>query len=301
MSWSANLTYGDTSIVIGDGPSASGVNATSGGIEGWYSTPEAKWSLTEKTAGHGAYALYEDDEVLYSARTVTLHVWAEGGSRREVVENKLALLGCAGQEVELQVSDGGYRTHVNGYATVEDAAGTLSDRRDEMTITIECPDPYRYLDGICLDEWSASGKISNSDDFYVSWRNVWINGVYTKGAEYEFTAASFSEEVTAAAEVYPTLHVKARTAPISYLFFQCQGSDISVQVEGLEISLDEVYVDMSAGVAYDGDGNDVSSLFSGLGVSSIENDVDNDISIIVNAYCDVELELWGTGDGEKWL
>ena len=146
--WSAELSYGDTVLAIGDGSTHGGFNATSDGIEGWYETPDSKWDLTEKSYSHGAYSLFSEDEILYSARTVTLNLYAEGSSRAEVIENALALLGCAGHEVKLSVSDGEegkvYTSYVTGYATVEEKAGRLSDRYDPMVLTITCSDPYRY-------------------------------------------------------------------------------------------------------------------------------------------------------------
>lgn len=143
--WSAELSYGDTVLTIGDGSTrGGGYNATADGIEGWYETPDSKWDLTEKSYGHGAYGLVEEDAIVYSARTVTLNLYAEGRTRNEVVENAIALLGCAGHECTLTVTDGDYRSYVTGYATVEEEAGRISDARDEMALTLTCPDPYRY-------------------------------------------------------------------------------------------------------------------------------------------------------------
>lgn len=144
MSWSAVLTYGGSSITVGDGSTRTGFNATSDGIEGWYSTPEAKWELTERSQRTGAYALASDDEIVYASRVITLSLWAEGTTRKEVVQNKLELLRAAGRTVTLEVLDGGTDMYVTGYATVEDAGGTLSDRHDEMVLTLECPDPFKY-------------------------------------------------------------------------------------------------------------------------------------------------------------
>lgn len=142
MSWYAGLSWDGGEIEIGDGSTHTGFNASSSGIEGWYSTPPAKWSLTERSISDGAF-IPDEADIIYSARTVTLGLIIEGSSRDELVTNQLALLEAAHHMCTLVVADGSHKTYVEGLLTVADSAGTISNTKAEVEITLECPDPRR--------------------------------------------------------------------------------------------------------------------------------------------------------------
>lgn len=143
MTWHATLSWDDGSVEIGDGSDDSVLVATEEGLEGWYSTPESKWDLTERSYSDGAFDL-AGGQILYAARVVTLHMWAKGASRAKIVEAKTALSAAAHRECTLQVQDGDQDTYVTGYPTIEDSAGRVSTSHSEIVLTLECPNPYRY-------------------------------------------------------------------------------------------------------------------------------------------------------------
>lgn len=165
--WRAYLTYGDEELTIGDGTSDE-FNATEEGVSGWWATPDAKWDLTERSSSDGAFPIDEAD-IVYSARVVTLELFAEGGERANVNAAKERLLAAAHHECTLRIVDGESDTYVTGYATVEDAGGTVDGRRETMTLTLECPDPRRYgtaSETVVLDpsQTSLTGGLSYGED-----------------------------------------------------------------------------------------------------------------------------------------
>lgn len=114
----------------------------SGGIEGWYSTPDAKVSMTEMQTGDGAHAVQESS-ILYGARTVTVNWAAFGIDRESALAGDLALLSTAHRLVRLRVVDGSSDTFVVGYAQVGADAAVASNGMTG-TLTVVCPDPRRY-------------------------------------------------------------------------------------------------------------------------------------------------------------
>lgn len=139
----AELTFGDRTVRLDTGaPSADGLLLSSGGIEGWYSTPDAKVQMTEMQTGDGAHAV-EESQVLYAARTVTLHWLAVGDNRSEAIASDLALLSTAHRLVRLRVVDADSDTFATGYTQVGADAG-IARRVMSGTITVVCADPRRY-------------------------------------------------------------------------------------------------------------------------------------------------------------
>lgn len=114
----------------------------SAGIEGWWSTPPSKVSSTERQTGHGAFPV-ADDEVLYSARTVTVHLNAHGGGRGAVISSMGEINAMAGRAVRLRVADASSDTYADGYLEVEWQA-ERARRTAAGTLTVVCPDPRRY-------------------------------------------------------------------------------------------------------------------------------------------------------------
>ena len=139
MGWRAEIeANGRKFSVDGGGPqtSLSGVELT-----GWWSTPDGKWSLTERAAGDGAFDV-ADDSILYSARTVELSMWAVGG-RSDQIDQMRAVLATAHNVVKLRVIDDASDTYVTGLATVSDDAGSVLSDHQGITLTLSCPDPRR--------------------------------------------------------------------------------------------------------------------------------------------------------------
>lgn len=139
----AELTFGGRTVRLDTGSfSEDGLLLESGGVEGWYSTPDAKVSMTEMQTGDGAHAVTERD-VLYAARTVTVH-WASGSrSRSAALSGAEALLSTAHRLVRLRVVDSEQDTFVTGYAQVAVDAG-IARKVMSGTLTVVCPDPRRY-------------------------------------------------------------------------------------------------------------------------------------------------------------
>ena len=139
----AELSFGSKTLRLNGagGPSADGLCIEAGGVEGWYSTPDAKVSSTEMETGDGAHAVQEQD-ILYSARTVTLHWVAVGASRPEAVEANARLLSTAHSNVRLRLVDASSDTYCVGYTAVSSDAKYM---RGGMTgtLTLVCPDPRR--------------------------------------------------------------------------------------------------------------------------------------------------------------
>jgi hypothetical protein len=136
----AVLCWGSRSVTLSRN---TGLFITKDGIEGWYSTPDSKVDLTEYASGDGA-AWPGEGLVLYSARTVTVHV-AAGGRRggAGLVALQTALNQAAHSCCTLRVVDGGVDTYVTGYATVAWDSERLPGGATGI-LTIVCPDPRRY-------------------------------------------------------------------------------------------------------------------------------------------------------------
>lgn len=128
-----------TVTLMGTG-AAAGLHMSS--LEGWYGTPDGKWSLTERKLGDGAFGLLPE-QVTYSSRTVTIGGFALGASRAEVVAGLGALRALAHGVVTLSVADGGAETFARGALSLEVDKG-WSATSAGFTLTVVCPDPRRY-------------------------------------------------------------------------------------------------------------------------------------------------------------
>ena len=112
------------------------------GVEGWYSTPDAKATQTEMQTGDGAHAVAETD-ILYAARTVTLNWTAAGDTRSKVHAGIEDLLSLAHKLVTIRVVDANSDTYATGYLQVETDNG-IARNVATGTVTIVCADPRRY-------------------------------------------------------------------------------------------------------------------------------------------------------------
>lgn len=139
----AELTTGDATTRLAADATGPHLVVTDRGIAGWLSSPPAKVGMTERGQGHGAFPV-ADDQVLYSARTVTVPLHALGGSRDEVI----ALLERLSESLErsdarLRVVDAMSDTYACGHAALE-VGSDWRETSADATLTLVCPDPRRY-------------------------------------------------------------------------------------------------------------------------------------------------------------
>lgn len=141
--WNAWISAGGRTVGIASEGVPDGPSLFAEKLKGWWSTPQAKVSMTELSQGDGSHAIAESD-VLYSSRTVTLDVMARGRKRSEVQEAIESLLWMAHRIVTLRVADAASDTYATGYLEVASDGGKALEHREELTLTIVCPDPRRY-------------------------------------------------------------------------------------------------------------------------------------------------------------
>jgi len=141
--WNAWVSAGGRTVHIASEGVPDGPSLFAEKLKGWWSTPQAKVSMTELSQGAGSHAL-SDPDVLYSSRTVTLDVIARGRRRSEVQEAIESLLWMAHRIVTLRVADASSDTYARGYIEVESGSGKALGHREELSVTIVCPDPRRY-------------------------------------------------------------------------------------------------------------------------------------------------------------
>lgn len=130
---------GETLRIHGHG--TPGLCLTDGQIDGWWGTPDPKWSLTERQSADGAHAVM-DEMALYSARTVTFDVVAIAADRAGVKELRDGVLSMAHGLVRLRVVDESEDTFCDGLLSVK-ADPKWLDASAKMTLTLTCPDPRR--------------------------------------------------------------------------------------------------------------------------------------------------------------
>lgn len=130
---------GETLRIHGHG--TPGLCLTDGQIDGWWGTPDPKWSLTERQSADGAHAVM-DEMALYSARTVTFDVVAIAADRAGVKELRDGVLSMAHGLVRLRVVDESEDTFCDGLLSVK-ADPKWLDASARMTLALTCPDPRR--------------------------------------------------------------------------------------------------------------------------------------------------------------
>ena len=130
---------GETLRIHGHG--TPGLCLTDGQIDGWWGTPDPKWSLTERQSADGAHAVM-DEMALYSARTVTFDVVAIAAGRAGVKELRDGVLSMARGLVRLRVVDESEDTFCDGLLSVK-ADPKWLDASAKMTLALTCPDPRR--------------------------------------------------------------------------------------------------------------------------------------------------------------
>lgn len=137
----AELSCGGSTVRLDGLVGGRGLHVTSEGIKGWWSTPDPKWSLTERQYADGAHGVAEG-MVLYAARTVTVNAVAIGADRDDAKELLDSVLAMAHGRVRLRVVDSSEDTFCDGLLSVRAGAewhpaAILAD------LTVTCPDPRR--------------------------------------------------------------------------------------------------------------------------------------------------------------
>lgn len=114
----------------------------SNGIEGWDSTPAAKAQATERGQGDGGYDIATSD-ILYAARTVTVHYSCVGLTRESIVRQTDAIRSMVHRPVRLRVVDVHDTYCDGGYVSVTQNAKWHEGYIDDSTLTIVFERPER--------------------------------------------------------------------------------------------------------------------------------------------------------------
>lgn len=129
----------------GDHPEREGLFVTGDGIEGWDSSPDPKVSMTERQTGDGAHDISSED-VLYSARTVTINFRAHGKNRDEVLQYIRQVAEATHRLVQLRIVDASSDTYCEGY-TQHTIEAEWNDHWGIGTLVVVCPRPERLSYG----------------------------------------------------------------------------------------------------------------------------------------------------------
>lgn len=93
-----------------------------GSIEGWWSTPTPKVTVTSRGQGDGGHDIAEED-ISYASRTVTLHWNANASDRQSLLALTNRVRQLAHRHVRMRVVDGGEDTYCEqGYVSVTQAS-----------------------------------------------------------------------------------------------------------------------------------------------------------------------------------
>ena len=112
-------------------------------IEGLWSSPASKVSLTERETANGASPI-SDGETLYAARTVSIPFAIQSNYNHTDLIRARTLLGrlLGWHDVRMDVNDDGDETVLYGYVEAK-YSDIPYDHADTGTITLVCPDPRR--------------------------------------------------------------------------------------------------------------------------------------------------------------
>ena len=112
-------------------------------IEGLWSSPASKVSLTERETANGASPI-SDGETLYAARTVSIPFAIQSNYNHANLIRARILLGrlLGWHDVRMDVNDDGDETVLYGYIEAK-YSDIPYDHADTGTITLVCPDPRR--------------------------------------------------------------------------------------------------------------------------------------------------------------
>ena len=120
-----------------------GLWITSDGVEGWDTLPDAKVTGVERGQGDGAHDV-PDTDILYAARTVTIHYQAIGYDRADLLDVMRRINRLAHQSIRLRLVDGREDTYVDGYlASMGRSGGWHPLIETGLTMHVVCPRPER--------------------------------------------------------------------------------------------------------------------------------------------------------------
>ena len=139
------LSHGSESITFDGAGTRSGsmFHVRRDAIEGLWSSPASKVSLTERETANGASPI-SDGETLYAARTVTIPFAIQSNyNHTDLIRARIMLGRLLGwHDVRMDVNDDGDETVLYGYVEAK-YSDIPYDHADAGTITLVCPDPRR--------------------------------------------------------------------------------------------------------------------------------------------------------------
>lgn len=125
------------------------------GITGWFESPPAKVSMTERGQGHGSFDI-PDEAVLFSARTAVIGVVASAIDSDIAAALRRNLLSRTSRIVRVTVRDGEEETFAHGYITIKWTNSRL-DHLQNGEITFVAANPRRYSTTVHTGYMAASG------------------------------------------------------------------------------------------------------------------------------------------------
>ena len=148
--WTLSQRYGELwagdELVCRFNPADSsdrGLYITANGVEGWDTLPDAKVELHERGQGDGAHDVPETD-ILYSARTVTVHYEAVGYSRADLLSLVRRINTAAHRSCRLRMVDGDEDTYCEGYVAQMGRDSQWNPLlENNLTLHFVCPRPER--------------------------------------------------------------------------------------------------------------------------------------------------------------
>ena len=139
------LSHGDEHITFDGAGARSGsmFHVRRDSIEGLWSSPASKVSLTERETANGASPI-SDGETLYAARTVAIPFAIQSNYNHTDLIRARTLLGrlIGWHDVRVDINDDGDETVLYGYIEAK-YSDIPYDHTDAGVITVVCPDPRR--------------------------------------------------------------------------------------------------------------------------------------------------------------
>ena len=139
------LSHGSESITFDGAGARSGsmFHVRRDAIEGLWSSPASKVSLTERETANGASPI-SDGETMYAARTVVIPFAIQSNYNHTALIRARIMLGrlLGWHDVRMDINDDGDETVLYGYVEAK-YSDIPYDHADTGTITLVCPDPRR--------------------------------------------------------------------------------------------------------------------------------------------------------------
>lgn len=139
------LSHGDEHVTFDGAGARSGsmFHVRREAIEGLWSSPASKVSLTERETANGASPI-SDGETLYAARTVVIPFAIQSNYNHTDLIRARTMLGrlIGWHDVRMDINDDGDETVLYGYIEAK-YSDIPYDHADTGTITLVCPDPRR--------------------------------------------------------------------------------------------------------------------------------------------------------------